>query len=143
MERFGLSVELFVIVFSFLFWLVTPPTREESKGVDSQKSEKYFDLSPIFEELVEVREDEEEEIDLPSTQTGKTYELQEELRASVDKKLCLLKVAQVREIAGILGLSIRNGKKRATKPQLAEIIKNFLNSVELPESKVLQIQQYF
>ena len=139
MEGFGLSVELFVILFSFLCWLVTPPKSGDFKVVEDQKTKaRYLDLSPIFEEEEEVTS-----IELPVTRTGRPYELQEKIKKTVEVRISDLKVIQVREIAGILGLSLRNGRKRATKHQLVETIKSFLNSVELPESKILQIQQYF
>ena len=45
MEDFAFGVELFVIIFSFLCWLVTPPVEEN------------FSETPLISEIPEVQEE--------------------------------------------------------------------------------------
>ena len=116
MEDFAFGVELFVIIFSFLCWLVTPPVEEN------------FSETPLISEIPEVQE-EVSEVKKEVEKYSKVINLQESANRLIDN-LPNLKIKEIRQIAKCFGVKQREQRKTLSKAQLVERIITFINQGE-------------
>lgn len=152
-EGVGFAVELFVLSFSFLCWLVTPATQEcaksQSQEVQKLEQEQVKEAFEAQEEQPKNQkiqrediEESEEKIQQPS-QDSELNELQKKLVEVIHEKITLLKIKEVRAVAKLLGIKQFENRQSLSKAELMKRVKRFVETVELQEQTLLEIKQHF
>lgn len=156
MEGCAFAIELFVIIFSFSIWLITPEKSEVSQLQETanlKETTKLFEVPELPKEVLETpnisrvnnKTSEEDEVakklQSPLGENFELKELQQKLGTVIQENIKELSHKEVRAVAKILRISQYVNRRNLTKANLAEKIIDYLQNVQLQQDLLTKIQE--